>query len=70
MPKDEDNKKNAHAYSQQRMQQGIRHIKECGSAKGGDVSAVEKEDSRRRGEEPASPRAARAFVCHSLYILP
>jgi hypothetical protein len=66
MLKDEGEEKNGDAYSQQRMQQGIRHIKECGSAKGSEVGTVENEDSRRRGEEPASPRAARAFVFHSL----
>jgi hypothetical protein len=66
MPEDKGDEKSAGPYSQQRMQQGIRHIKECGSAEGSDVSAVENEDSRRRGEEPASPRAARAFVFHSL----
>ena len=66
MPEDKGDEKNADAYSQQRMQQGIRHIKECGSAKGSEVGAVENEDSRRRGEEPASPRAARAFVFHTL----
>jgi hypothetical protein len=70
MPKDKDNEKNAYAYSQQRMQQGIRHIKERGGAKGSDVGTVENEDSRRHGEEPASPRAARALVFHSLLILP
>jgi hypothetical protein len=34
MSEDKGNEKNANAYSQQRMQQGIRHIKECGITKG------------------------------------
>ena len=66
MSEDKGDEKNADAYSQQRMQQRIRYIKECGITKGGEVCAVENEDSRRRREEPASPRAARAFVFHSL----
>jgi len=66
MSEDKGDEKNADAYSQQRMQQGIRYIKERGITKGGEVRAVENEDSRRRGKEPASPRAARAFVFHSL----
>jgi hypothetical protein len=66
MSEDKGEEKNADAYSQQRMQQGIRYIKKCRSTKGGDVGAVENEDSRRRREEPTSPRAARAFVFHSL----
>jgi hypothetical protein len=66
MSEDKGDEKNAHADSQQRMQQGIRYIKECGITKGGDVCAVKNEDSRRRREEPASSRAARAFVFHSL----
>ena len=66
MSEDKGDEKNAHAYSQQRMQQRIRYIKECGITKGGDVCAVENEHSRRRGEEPASPQPARAFVFHSL----
>ena len=61
--------KNAGAYSQQRMQQGIRYIKERGTAKGSKVGAVENEDSHSRGEEPASPQAARAFVFHALFSL-
>jgi hypothetical protein len=55
MAEDKDNEKNAHAQSKERMQQGIPNIKECGSVKGRDVGAVENEDSRRGGEEPASP---------------
>jgi hypothetical protein len=66
MSEDKGEEENAGAYSQQRMQQGIRYIKECGITKGGDVCAVKNEDSRRRREEPASSRAARAFVFHSL----
>jgi hypothetical protein len=70
MSEDKGDKKNGDAYSQQRMQQRIRYIKECGITKGGDVCAVKNEDSRRHREEPASPRAARAFVFHSLQFLP
>ncbi len=66
MSEDKGEEKNADAYSQQRMQQRIRYIKECGITKGGEVRAVENEDSRRRREEPTSLRAARAFVFHSL----
>jgi hypothetical protein len=65
MPEDKGDEKNANAYSQQRMQQGIRYIKECRIAKGNEVCTVNNEDSRRCGEEPASPRAARAFVFHT-----
>jgi hypothetical protein len=70
MSEDKGDKKNGDAYSQQRMQQGVRYIKQCGSAKGSDVGTVANEDSRRRREEPASPPAARAFVFHSLLVLP
>jgi len=66
MSEDKGEEKNADTYSQQRMQQRIRDIKERGTAKGSEVRAVENQDSRRRGKEPASPRAARAFVFHSL----
>jgi hypothetical protein len=66
MSEDKGDEKNADAYSQQRMQQGIRYIKESRIAKGSEVCAVKNEDSRRRKKEPAFPRAARAFVFHSL----
>jgi hypothetical protein len=70
MSYDKDNEKSAHAYTQQRMQQGVRYIKERGGTEGGDVGAVENEESRGSGEEPASPPAARAFVFHSFLLLP
>jgi hypothetical protein len=70
MAQDKGNEKDADAYSQQGMQQGIRYIEECGSAKGSEVGAIENEDSRRDWEQPASQPAARAFVFHSLLALP
>ena len=66
MPEDEDNEENADDYSQQRMEQRIPHIKKCGITKGSEVSAIENEDSRKRGEDPTSPRTARPFVFHNL----
>ena len=53
MPEDKDNEENAGAYSQQRMQQCIRHIKGSrGITKGSEVRAVENKDSYQRGEYP------------------
>jgi hypothetical protein len=66
MSEDKGDEKNADAYSQQRVQQRIRYIRECGITKGSEVRAVENEDSGRRREEPASPQPAGAFVFHSL----
>jgi hypothetical protein len=70
MPEDKGNEEHGDDYSQQWMQEGVRDVKKRSTAERSEVGTIENEDSRNHGEEPASPPAARAFVFHSLLVLP